>query len=228
MSLAFFAAPFESENTNLLQKKREKKIKESFSPNTTLLDKTPFHSEKVNKFIEHLHNNTSSNSDDEEDNYSSPKKEENTIKPSEDNFTTYFAEPPPLPKSIGAERKASALKESFETPVPVSTPKLDDLNNYSLNYHDEQGAENYYKRTLPQYASLQRQKYYNNNNNTNISSGSNEDIFLRKLNYMIHLLEEQQDEKTNNVTEEVVLFSFLGMFMIFLADSFVRIGKYVR
>ena len=45
---------------------------------------------------------------------------------------------------------------------------------------------------------------------------------------MINLLEEQQDEKTNNVTEEVVLYSFLGIFIIFIVDSFAKVGKYVR
>lgn len=54
------------------------------------------------------------------------------------------------------------------------------------------------------------------------------DVLLQKLNYMIHLLEEQQDEKTNNVTEEVILYSFLGIFIIFVCDSFARVGKYVR
>ena len=45
---------------------------------------------------------------------------------------------------------------------------------------------------------------------------------------MINLLEERQDERTNNVTEEVVLYSFLGIFIIFIVDSFARVGKYVR
>jgi hypothetical protein len=45
---------------------------------------------------------------------------------------------------------------------------------------------------------------------------------------MITLLEDQQDERTNNVTEEVVLYTFLGVFIIFIADTFVRAGKYVR
>jgi hypothetical protein len=45
---------------------------------------------------------------------------------------------------------------------------------------------------------------------------------------MISLLEEQQDEKTNNVTEEVILYSFLGIFIIFIVDSFAKVGKYVR
>jgi hypothetical protein len=53
-------------------------------------------------------------------------------------------------------------------------------------------------------------------------------ILIEKLNYMIHLLEEQQDERTNNVTEEVILYCFLGVFMIFIVDSFTRVGKYVR
>jgi high-affinity K+ transport system ATPase subunit B len=56
----------------------------------------------------------------------------------------------------------------------------------------------------------------------------NNELLLQKLNYMINLLEEQQDEKTNNVTEEVVLYSFLGIFIIFVVDSFARVGKYVR
>jgi high-affinity K+ transport system ATPase subunit B len=45
---------------------------------------------------------------------------------------------------------------------------------------------------------------------------------------MINLLEEKQDEKTNNVTEEIILYSFLGIFIIFIVDSFTRVGKYVR
>ena len=53
-------------------------------------------------------------------------------------------------------------------------------------------------------------------------------ILLEKLNYMIHLLEEQQDEKVGSVTEEVILYSFLGIFIIFLVDSFTKVGKYKR
>ena len=51
---------------------------------------------------------------------------------------------------------------------------------------------------------------------------------MSKLNYMIHLLEETSDEKMNSVTEEMVLYCFLGVFIIFMIDSFTKIGKYVR
>ena len=59
-------------------------------------------------------------------------------------------------------------------------------------------------------------------------SGGNKDQLLEKLNYMIHLLEEQKDEKTGHVMEEVILYSFLGVFIIFIVDSFARAGKYTR
>ena len=51
---------------------------------------------------------------------------------------------------------------------------------------------------------------------------------LEKLNYMIFLLEEKRDEKTGHVTEEIILYLFLGIFVIFLVDSFVKTGKYSR
>ena len=62
-----------------------------------------------------------------------------------------------------------------------------------------------------------------------MSEGTNlNNELLDKLNYMVHLLEEQKDEKTNHVTEEIILYSFLGVFMIFIIDSFARASKYIR
>ena len=34
--------------------------------------------------------------------------------------------------------------------------------------------------------------------------------------------------KSQNVTEELVLYLFLGVFVIFVVDSFARAGKYTR
>jgi hypothetical protein len=58
--------------------------------------------------------------------------------------------------------------------------------------------------------------------------GALDDRFMEKINYMIHLLEQQHDEKTSNITEEFVLYTFLGVFIIFIVDSFARAGKYTR
>lgn len=51
---------------------------------------------------------------------------------------------------------------------------------------------------------------------------------LEKINYMVHLLEQQHNERTSNITEEFVLYTFLGVFIIFIVDTFSRSGRYVR
>jgi hypothetical protein len=54
------------------------------------------------------------------------------------------------------------------------------------------------------------------------------DKVMDRLNYMTQMLEALQMEKTNHVTEEFVLYSLLGVFMIYIVDGFSRGGKYVR
>lgn len=61
-----------------------------------------------------------------------------------------------------------------------------------------------------------------------ISPHLNDSRLLEKINYMVHMLEQQQNEKTSNITEEFVLYLFLGVFIIFIVDSFARTGKYIR
>lgn len=51
---------------------------------------------------------------------------------------------------------------------------------------------------------------------------------LKKLDNILLLLEEQQEEQTNLITEELILYVFLGVFVIYVLDSFVRVGKYIR
>jgi len=138
-----------------------------------------------------------------------------------------------------------------------SFSNYNDLNQsgvYNLYSEDnnQNMSEDYYKRFIPNYdtmyngttttttnapsykfsnATSSKNNSANNTNNANNNvnyTGDNGDLLLEKLNYMIHLLEEQQDEKTNNVTEEVVLYSFLGIFIIFIVDSFAKVGKYTR
>jgi hypothetical protein len=126
----------------------------------------------------------------------------------------------PPPESAGTERtklKDNQNKEGFE-PLHNQDSQLD-LNDYG-NYGNDNDNEEYYRRMLPGYKNVEP--------NINLSANSNNDTLLKKINYMIQLLEEQHDEKTNNITEEVVLYSFLGVFMIFIVDSFSKVGKYVR
>jgi len=77
---------------------------------------------------------------------------------------------------------------------------------------------NYHKNLIPSY-----EKTYEP---PEIPKGK--DVLLEKLNYIIGLLENQQDEKTNNVMEDLLIYSLLGCFIIFIIDKFVSVGKYVR
>ncbi len=51
---------------------------------------------------------------------------------------------------------------------------------------------------------------------------------LNKLNKMIDMFEEQKEIKTSKKNEEIVLYCFLGVFTVYILDSFVSIGKYSR
>ena len=73
--------------------------------------------------------------------------------------------------------------------------------------------------------------YYNTQMTDNTSfeeKRKTKDPLIEKLNYMILLLEEQQNERTDHIMEELILYFFLGIFMIFMVDSFARSGRYVR
>ena len=82
---------------------------------------------------------------------------------------------------------------------------LGNLSNYSRSYNNTVNSKPYYSQSV--------------NDNSKL---------MEKLNYMIHLLEQQQYEKTSNMTEEFILYVFLGVFVIFTIDSFNKAGKYVR
>ncbi len=116
-----------------------------------------------------------------------------------------------------------------------------ELQNNNDNIMNDEEVKNYYKNLVPNFNPSkynETMKYFNNNfyKNSNflknIPNNENNDSSLQtlinKINYIINLLEEQQDQKTGSVTEEVVLYSFLGVFIIFVVDSFARVGKYVR
>jgi hypothetical protein len=102
-------------------------------------------------------------------------------------------------------------KEGFN-----SLPTKGYANSYGVNTYT--GANNYagpYNQQLPYYTQMSQK-------------AGHKDQLLEKLNYMILLLEEQKDEKTGHVVEELILYSFLGVFLIFIVDSFARAGKYTR
>jgi hypothetical protein len=222
MSLAIYAAPFDDNSNN--DDNYISKKKQTHNKTQKRYPKEGFDTDKVNSVLEKIHK---------------------TQKEEDENDNLGDFNPPPKPQSAGVQKTIAT--EQMQTMLSHNNknmyvlgkapqPNYDntdnlDLNNYNNNYIDD-NAE-YYKQHLANYNSNaigpQNRQYYKTTLNqmaTNV--GQDNDVLLQKINYMINLLEEQQDERTNNVTEEVILYSFLGIFIIFIADSFAKVGKYIR
>lgn len=157
-----------------------------------------------------------------------------------DGLADFNPPPPPelnqrkVPPEVGSlknENPVAASQEGFEStsipsfdvplyippaPAPPPTSKIAAANdlgmyaNYKQSYDPAARGIGYFAGAAA----------------SSVSPGM--DKIMEKINYIIHMLEAQQHEKTNNVVEEVVLYTFLGVFIIFICDTFARAGKYHR
>jgi hypothetical protein len=123
------------------------------------------------------------------------------------------AMPPPsspyfdkLMGTAGAPKKDPHAQANVETKsAPFST------NAY---------ASQYYEQFVPYAESLAGQLSATEGGS---KSGTNAAL-IEKLNYIIHMLEDKKDEKTGHVIEELVLYCFLGVFIIFIVDTFTHVA----
>ena len=108
---------------------------------------------------------------------------------------------------------SSQTQQSQSQPQPLNDSKVQgsDYNNIKTDSY------------VPYYTNLTNGQTANNN----LGNSSNDEL-LNKLNYIIYMMEEQQNQKTNYVTEELILYVFLGIFIIFVLDNFAKSCKYVR
>ena len=104
---------------------------------------------------------------------------------------------------------------------PISNKMYDSLqSNYANQYYN-------------QFVSAVNKGYGSGLGSDNIvdssfTSSVPKNELIEKLNYIIDILEEQQDYKTNSILEDLILYAFLGIFIIFIVDSFSKSNKYVR
>ena len=229
MSLAMSAAPYDdNENNNNSNSAINNKRTTSHNRTQKRFPNQLIDTDKINNVLQSIHNNSSEGVDD-----SSGLGDFN---------------PPSPPISSGVQRTTDA-KPAPVSPTPMASPQTLgkppapaqeynderlDLNNFSTNYGSKITNEDYYKKFVPNYPKQQAENervnrtYYNQYPAPSYGGMPDNNALIEKINYMIHLLEENQDERTGSVTEEVILYSFLGIFIIFMADSFSRIGKYKR
>lgn len=159
---------------------------------------------KVEDFLKGMHMNTNSttNNDDDDD--------------ETEGFVDYTP-PPPLPK-LNSQQDHPPLvlpqNDHSTQPTPSSkisaASKLGAQSNYHKSYQIPSKMVPYVDTTT---------------GGVSISSNSQYEKLMEKMNYIIHILEEQQHERTENFTEEITIFAFLGIFIIFVCDCFARSGK---
>lgn len=243
MSLAMFAAPVENneddDNNVINQRKRHNKTQKKYETPKP----SPSSSNKVNSVLATIQESMST-LDDSESNMGdfNPPPPPVSIGASR---TKQNQNPEPFENGNTLKRE-NPIVDRFRTignqQASYNQGSNLDLNYLDSNYIDNRAANDYYSKFLPSISAGNSQtnrielnkRFQNSLHKMNQTSYDNaadfpsHDVLMQKINYMINLLEEQQDERVGNVGEEVVLYSFLGIFMIFLVDSFVRVGKYVR
>ena len=199
MSLAMYASEFNNNDNNPIQKKKENMRNRTLKRRENISKSNP----KIEAMVRKIH-------DDEND----------------DDLSEF--QPLGPPSSAGMERlDTGGMEEGLEE-------RLNAQQNPPTSYESQQSNQNVQESftQLPsEYAKQYYQQYvpyFNQMSDDLTPNGANKDELLNKLNQIIYLLEEQQDEKTGHVTEELILYSFLGIFIIFIVDSFARVGKYVR
>ena len=198
--LAFNASPYNESSTNNSVDDIDKKRQQR---NTTI-KKRPEINSKVKTMLNTIHQNDNVKIDSEGGNMAdfNPPPFSISTTPNKNNIHDTYATPPWNEQTMPVDNNNNTSDS------PVGVEGFNNLPNTSY-------SNDYIKQYVP---------YYNQ-----MSQGTgNKDQLLEKLNYMIHLLEEQKDEKTGHIMEELILYSFLGVFMIFIVDSFARAGKYVR
>ena len=243
MSLAITAAPFDTDDMNYsnsysnfnsndtpINKKRQTNMNANTNTctNTNTNNKTQkrmpladLNSEKVQSVLQSIHNITTDNDLGD----FNPKKNHGRA-----NNTNHVVLNPLEPSVL----KEGMTNINSSVPLPLDNDNMDLQELQSAFLNDAQ-VRDYYKKLIPGHNTVtskhnvsNKSSYPQKNMNEHVMTSSTNDDLLNKLNYMINLLEDQQDERTNNVTEEVVLYSFLGIFIIFVVDSFARVGKYTR
>jgi hypothetical protein len=220
-------ALLDSENNNLIDTKLTKKPSSGLNKtlkkknvefdvaSTKNNDATKNKITSLGNLMSQIHNNS-----EEDDSYNSTNYQSNLI---DETISTSMTD------SLNSElAKIQKMRESGNN-IPQNSFLSNANNNanalYNLENSNVLGSLNSAKNSLASY-----------NESYNVSSQSegpvifdnNNNKLLKKLDYIIHLLEEQHNEKTNHITEELILYLFLGLFILFVLDSFARASKYRR
>jgi len=236
-NLAFCAAPIENINqSEIKQNKRGRNPSRRRKNNITMKHRNLNVQRNPKNIIDEIHNNL--NTDIGED---SNLMNFQPISPPQINYEHEYEHDPnktlKRPRTPTRETVARSGEPGNTHGGPVAAshyPTLDyaEPEAYLEDFNNNNNNNNIHpilkKRTPCSKRGTTNEEQISQQPQTKHLNDADRDELLRKLNYMIQLLEENHDERTGHVTEEVLLYSFLGIFIIFVVDSFARVGKYIR
>lgn len=122
-----------------------------------------------------------------------------------------------MPNSLGQNQHPSKSEGQYHSQTTASEP-----SSYAMAHAPPPNLQNDVNNAISALQSNGGQSFQHQP--TSQSSEPNKNI-SEQLNYIIHLLEEQQNAKTSTTTEELILYTFLGVFTIYIVDSFTKVGK---
>jgi len=184
---------------------------------TQLQNETRTRDQKINQLLETMTSVEANNDGEYLANFQPPPKPEMTAKPE-------------LP-SFRESDSAIPLPQNDFYPSSPQGPQERRNGSYTSVDFEKQSAEysNYNRIYDPE--QMVHKPYHMKNGHHWVGGNAGAQIndrLMEKINYMIHMLEQMEVEKTANVTEEFILYTFLGVFIIYVVDSFSRSGKYIR
>lgn len=127
---------------------------------------------------------------------------------------------------------------TMQQSMQPGTIKQGNLQESSINVVDihknlkEEGdieLSNFYNSEIkvpPQYKTTDYM-ILNENSKIEPKKQTNQEL-LNKMNKILEMFEDQKEIKTGQKNEEIVLYGGLGLFIIYILDSFINIGRYTR
>jgi hypothetical protein len=210
---------YSSVNENTLNKGFSSDTETSSIKEKLINEKYNNRNEKVNILLDQMSKINDNNDGSHLYDYTSPSSVEKFTQQDENN--THSSSYPSLGHPLFEKRQTEYVNETkinnfTAKPINVSsfdinanTNDLANLSNYNQAYETPSDTKVYYTKSY------------------GLGNGQIEEKILDKIQYLTHLLEEMQTQKTYNVTEEYILYIMMGVFIIYIVDSFTRLGRVI-
>jgi hypothetical protein len=239
-------APLDSDNSNLLESKLTKnsnktlKNKKSveFSSNTNPnIKNTELAKDKITtlgNLMSKIHENNVEDDEYSNNNYSANVIDESISKSLTSSLNSELEKIQKMrqsgnniPHNVFFNNNELSTSQGLEQNTPQNPPQNNPTSNNSNLFNSTLLGNIAKTGDFSNFNDSYNLKYNPSSQGTNSLNYDNNKL-LSKLEYIIHLLEEQHNEKTNYITEELILYLFLGIFILFVLDSFAKASKYVR